>query len=167
MDTWVSVTYSVNGVGSSASIRVTVVVPTYLTALNFPGGQSSTITVTGSESGYLTLMTYCVLEQDSLDKISLGVAGVTATEVLQTTSFSPNNIQLDLEPRDATPLTAASNQFCQVFDKLYATAPGGLPQNFSAIRTQNWTLSGFPLTPQNTISLGQSYATTSNQTFGH
>ena len=51
MDTYVSVTYSVAGASVSASIRVTVRVPTQFIAANFPGGAAWTSTMTGTYTG--------------------------------------------------------------------------------------------------------------------
>src|ERR1035438_2641700 len=66
MDTFVSVTYTVNGTSATASIRVTVEVPTQFVAENFPGGPGWTTTVTGTSSGYLTTMTYYIYAQGPL-----------------------------------------------------------------------------------------------------
>ena len=164
MDTFVSVTYTVNGTSATASIRVTVEVPTQFVAENFPGGPGWTTTVTGTSSGYLTTMTYYIYAQGPLGQIQIEVPNITVTEVLQTISGLANTV---LTPPDNIPKTGTSDLNGTVLDFLSAVGIGGLPGNFAGSRTQNWTLSGYALSPVNTINYGTTYATTSVQTFSH
>jgi hypothetical protein len=163
-DTWVSAAYTANGSVANASIRATVRVPSVMDAINYPGGAGSTTAVSGAYSGYLTNITYYIRDQGDLNNQTIAVAGINAIEVLQTVS---NPFGASFDPPDNTPRSDATNSDGQVWDLLSVTALGGLPSQFSASRTQNLTLSGYPLSPQNTQTYGPTYATISTRTFSH
>ena len=164
-DTWVAVAYTFSSTATAnASVRATVRVPTVLNDISYPGGSTDTRVVTGVNSGYLTTLAYSVYDQGDLGNGNIEVAGINATEVLQTVS---NPFNVDFDPADNIPRNNPTNDSGAVWDQLSATLAGGLPANFSASRTQSWTLSGFALTPQNTQTYGPTYATVSNQTFSH
>jgi hypothetical protein len=119
--------------------------------------------VTASLSGYLTTISYSIYSQLPPPN-PIEVSGITASEVLQTLSSS---VAADNFPPDQTPNTGMSNSLGVVPDYLSATAPGGLPSNFSQTRLQVYTLSGYALTPANTITYFPTFATTSVQTMSH
>lgn len=159
-DTYVTNSYTVNSQTGEASVRFTVLNPTTLTAGNYPGGAGATTTyASGNVSGYLTTITYYVYDQMSPPN-PIQVPGIPLTEVLTTTS---NPYGGEFTPPDNTPHTAYSNSAGQMPDYLYAYAPGGLPNGFSASRNQSLTANGFGFTPTQQQTYTRTYATISTQ----
>ena len=157
-DTSVSVQYTVNGQTALAGVGFTVENPTLFQVSGPLGGPESTTVINGAESGYQTTITYYVLDQmDPPNPIPL--PGIPATETLSTLS-APQGVTFD--PPDGQPKTDVSNGIGQIWDQLYATEPGGLPPNFGASRSQNWTVNGFGFGGQ-TQTYYLTYAMVQNQ----
>ncbi|HEX7362282.1 MAG TPA: hypothetical protein VF283_17460 [Bryobacteraceae bacterium] len=157
-DTYVSVTYTINGQTASASARFTVLNPAQLYAGSFPGGSGVTTPwSSGNNSGYVTTITYYLFDQWST---AIQVPGMPLTEVLHTTS---NPYGGSFTPPDNTPNTAQSNSAGQMPDYLYAYASGGLPSGFSAARSQSLTGNGFSFNPQQQQTYTQTYADIASQ----
>jgi hypothetical protein len=158
-DAWVSVTYTYMGVTAGASIRVTVRVPTVLLASNV-----STLSAPPGYYGYITYVTYHVLDQNPLGNQNIEVEGIGVREVLQTV-FSSTTV--DWDPPDGVPRTVQTSSEGKIMDLLSAISTAELPTGFSATRTQAWTLSGYALSPQNTQTYGRTYAEISETRFSH
>ena len=143
-DTYVFVTYTLQGQSNTASFPFTVQDPKTFHTNTYPGGSQFTTTFSsGNSSGYQTTITYYVYDQmspaNTIDRM-----GIPFAEVLSTTS-NPFSGQFD--PPDNTPKVGMSDLNGAMIDQLSAIAPGGLPLNFSAARTQNFTVNGFPFSP--------------------
>jgi hypothetical protein len=147
-DTWVRVTYTLNGTTVAASVRFTVRVPTEFRAATM-GGTSQT---TGNESGYLTLIVYGAYDRFG-NRLSLG--NILATETLSTVSSSHS---IAWDPPDGQPRTGTSDTSGAVWDYLSATREGGLPSGFSATRTQFWNVGGYAFVPTQSQLYRQTYA---------
>ena len=155
-DTWVQVTYTVNGQSASASTRCSVLNPTTLQVAGPLGGsQTTTAYQSGLNVGYVTTVIYYVWDQMS-NEISL--PGITLTEVLATTS---NPFGVEFIPPDNTANTETSNSNGAMQDLLYAyTSNGkGLPSGFSASRAQSLTANGYAFSPVQQQQYTQAFAT--------
>lgn len=159
-DTYVSVTYTVNGQSASASTRFTVQNPTQLSTTMTGGSGSTQPYQNGNNAGYITTVTYYLYDQMSPANI-ISLPGMPLTEVLTTTS---NPFGAQFVPPDNTPNTANSNSAGQMPDYLWAYAPGGLAQGFSASRNQILTANGFAFNPTQQQSYTQTYGTVSTAT---
>ncbi|MGI8785805.1 MAG: Ig-like domain-containing protein [Acidobacteriota bacterium] len=150
-DTFVSVTYTVNGIPNRASVRFTVRDPRTLTNYGFTGGLSQTMQVA---NGYSTDVTYFVEDQFNS---AIQVGGIDVTEVLSTTSVSH---PVSFQPPDGVPLTAQTNSNASIIDHLWVTgpAPGGVPDGFDARRNQNFTVTGFGFSPTQTQDYDPTFA---------
>ncbi len=160
-DTYVDVTYTVNGQNGSASVRFTVLDPRTLQAANFPGGSSSTTPYnSGSNSGFITTITYFVYDQMSPAN-TIALPGMSFTEILSTNS---NPYGGTFVPPDESPLTVYSDANGTVRDLLWVYGPGGIPAGFSASRSQTLTVNGFVFNPSQQQSYTSTYGTIANQT---
>jgi len=146
----------VGGAAASASVRFTVENPEVFHAGSLGG--SGVPYNNGNESGYQTVISYSVYDQMSPPN-PIGVPGIPATELLSTIS-NPYGVSFD--PPDGTPRTALSDTNGEVWDKLSATAVGGLPAGFTATRSQGWTVNGFAFAGQ-TQTYFLTYGTIQNQ----
>jgi hypothetical protein len=152
-DTWVSVTYSVSGANANSSIQFTVRSPRRFLAASYPGGpQYTTGYHQGPNNGYITWITYFVQDQFQAN-IELG--GFSAVENLTTQSVS-HSVQFN--PPDGSSATGGSDATGSVLDMLYVYGNPGVPSNFSAVRSQNWTVAGYIFTPPQTQTYGTTYA---------
>ena len=158
-DTYVGLTYTVNGQSRQASTPFTVLNLTLFNATSLGGSQYTTPYSYGNESGYLTTITYYSYDQMSPANV-IAVPGIPFTEVLSTTS---NPYGATFSPSDGVPRTATSNSSGAMTDQLSAVAVGGLPAGFSASRSQSITVNGFAFTPSQQQTYTYSYATISTQ----
>jgi hypothetical protein len=117
-------------------------------------------TKTVKNVGYILEMDYYLYDQ--ITSAIIALPGLTFTETLQTTS-NPDNAQFT--PPDNTPATAHSDATGKMIDLLYAYYPFGLPQGFTASRSQSLTANGFLFTPTQQQSYGQSTAAVATQNF--
>jgi hypothetical protein len=83
---------------------------------------------------------------------NIQLPNIPATEILSTVR---TNYPVTFDPGDGTPKTETSDINGSVQDELSALAPPpqGIPADFSATRTQNFTVSGFPIA----TTQGQNY----------
>jgi hypothetical protein len=116
------------------------------------GGPSRTTTLS---DGYLTNIVYFIVDQLS-PPLAIEIAGMNATEVL-TTNFQ--NAPATFVPADGQPRTVSTNSNASFSDQL--TVQGYPPPNFSAGRTQTFTIAGFSGFQNRTITYFPTYATIS------
>jgi hypothetical protein len=167
-DTYVSVQYTLNGQSATATFPFTVLNPTEFTAVNYPGGNTNNATVpynNGTYSGYITTMIYYLYDQFSPPN-PIALPGITNSELLTTMS---NPSQASFDPPDGQPKVGSSDANGQMPDSLnvslpIAEYPGGIPENFTASRSQAWTVNGFGFAPAQVQSYSSTSATVQTQT---
>jgi len=161
-DTYLQVTYTINGISTSASVRFTVRQSSFLNNFGLTGGPDRTVPVSqqgGSVTGYITNITYFVEDQfgTAQSPSLLQVSGMDVTELLLVIQQSDPSVVLD--PPEGVPRTAQTIAQGSVDDHLSVTAVGGVPNGYSDMIDQQFTVTGFTFGQHQIQRHLQTYAT--------
>jgi hypothetical protein len=127
--------------------------PTTFGPTDLGGTQDTQFYQSGNNTGYQTTLSYYVYDQNG---VQISLPGITNSELLQTTS-NPHGVIFDPPDNQAKAGGSGNDITGRMADYLTVVAPPpGLPADFTASRTQNWTVNGYSFTP----SQGQSYSPT-------